>query len=165
MRRIRDEVSRLAEGSYLEVRYEELLAEPMAVLRVVADHLQLESHADWLERSVAIVRPRPAARPGIDDLHDLDLEDLLVLREVGGVPVLDPRPKQALDPAAALAEGEALLSRGGNAEDAASLALAALASGGASAAILGRGRSLLGEALSATGRDPRTWRVMGAPAA
>jgi hypothetical protein len=60
--RIREEAARLAPGSYLEVRFEQLVQEPRAVLTNVARFLELDASAQWLlDAASEVVRERPGA--------------------------------------------------------------------------------------------------------
>ena len=86
MLRTRDEATRLRPGSYLEVRYEELLTAPARVLTAVCDFAGLRPDPAWIERQVALVRPerltkggRPEPVPplaaGVLDLLGYDFRD------------------------------------------------------------------------------------------
>jgi hypothetical protein len=57
LRRISDEATRLKPGSYCEVRYEDLLADPTHTLRVVADALAIECSPKWLASASRLIRP------------------------------------------------------------------------------------------------------------
>ncbi len=56
--RIRDEASRLLPGSYLEVRFEDLIARPAELLKQVADHVGLAADPNWLACATPLVDPR-----------------------------------------------------------------------------------------------------------
>ncbi|MBI4881245.1 MAG: sulfotransferase [Planctomycetes bacterium] len=60
--RIRDEAARLAPGKYLEISYEDLLADPRAVLARVHEHLRLPGGRDWIEAAAADVRSGDAGK-------------------------------------------------------------------------------------------------------
>ena len=77
MERIRREARSLKAGSYLEIRYEELLASPSLVLRRIAEFLGLAADDSWIERSLALVRPaRPQAELSREEREGLCPDDL-----------------------------------------------------------------------------------------
>jgi len=84
MRRIREEAAGLQGDSYLELRYERLLEEPLPVLRRLAAHLDLPPNEEWLRRAASLVRPRgPGPPPPPGGLEELAPEDLGLVEAVG----------------------------------------------------------------------------------
>jgi len=55
--RIRDELTRVRQGSSLEVRFEDLIASPTVLLHEIADFLDLESPEDWIAGAAQQVQP------------------------------------------------------------------------------------------------------------
>lgn len=82
---IRAQAEKLVPGSYLEVRYEDLLRQPADVLLRVADHLDLQPDVAWVERGAALVRTRPRRNVDAGALAGLSGPDLEMLHEVGGI--------------------------------------------------------------------------------
>lgn len=62
LRRIKDEATRLRQGTYLEVAYEDLLADPKQQIARMAAFLEIPATRDWLVCATEIVR-QPASRP------------------------------------------------------------------------------------------------------
>jgi hypothetical protein len=60
LRRIMDEATRLRPGAYLEVAYEDLLADPKQQIARVAAFLEVPASVDWLASAADLVHP-PAA--------------------------------------------------------------------------------------------------------
>jgi hypothetical protein len=60
--RILDESGRLAEGSYREVRLEELVANPRPILRQLASYVGLEAPESWLAAAASLVDRRRATK-------------------------------------------------------------------------------------------------------
>jgi hypothetical protein len=52
----------IAPERYLEVRFEDLIADPKPVLQAIADFFELGAGDGWLERAAALVRGTPATR-------------------------------------------------------------------------------------------------------
>lgn len=78
--RTRDEATRLPSGTYLEIRYDDLLRHPVAVLDHVADHLRLPGDRDWIEQARAMIDPgnvsRNAGDPAYEELTERHSETL-----------------------------------------------------------------------------------------
>lgn len=55
-------VPRIAPGDYRELRFEDLVDDPVRSLREVADFFALDPGGGWIERAAALVRGRPATR-------------------------------------------------------------------------------------------------------
>jgi hypothetical protein len=55
-------VASLDAARYRDVRFEELVAEPKAVLREIGEFFELEADGGWLERAAALVRGAPPTR-------------------------------------------------------------------------------------------------------
>ena len=72
--RIRNEATRLSPGSYLEVRFEDLIESPEATLKNISAFLDIATPADWLTAAVDLIdidRIRCRARAiSDDDLND-----------------------------------------------------------------------------------------------
>lgn len=84
--RIRDEAQRVA-GSYLEIRYEALLGDPVGSLTAVASFLQLPPAAHWIERAAATVRSDNLRRNHADPDHrDLTRRHAATLSALGFEP-------------------------------------------------------------------------------
>lgn len=98
MTRIRAESAALVPGTYLEVRYEDLLTHPRSVLEVITHFLHLRLPQGWLDACVEMVRPRFGI-PCLSDsvARDLAAEDLLMLNEVGGLTGLHFGPATPAD--------------------------------------------------------------------
>ncbi len=58
LRRIRDEAQRLASDSYMEMRFEDLIENPLPALARLCRLLGLEAPEEWLEAACARVDPR-----------------------------------------------------------------------------------------------------------
>lgn len=72
--RIRDEATRLNPGSYLEVRFDDLIASPKATLGELAAFVDLQAPEDWLTEAVALIDvARIQCRA--PEIPDDDLED------------------------------------------------------------------------------------------
>ncbi len=64
LQRSRDEAQRLSPGSYMELRYEDLVRSPRDALARVAQFAELSDPTDWLDSAAAMVDPaRAAPRP------------------------------------------------------------------------------------------------------
>lgn len=81
--RARDEASRLESGSYLEVRYESLCAEPVGTLRGIADFLRLEK-GPWIAEAATLVDPTRGRPPHLPDAGiEVDRLTVALMRELG----------------------------------------------------------------------------------
>lgn len=60
--RIRDEATRLAPGTFLELDYNQLLEDPEGTLKQVCEFVQLDVDADWLRTATAEYDPSNAAK-------------------------------------------------------------------------------------------------------
>ena len=69
------EVPHLDRSQYLDVRYEDLLADPKAVLTRLARFFEFPADPDWLERAAKL------ARPDQSPFDELSPEDQRALRE------------------------------------------------------------------------------------
>jgi hypothetical protein len=81
--RIRNEATRLAPGTYLEVRFEDLIERPADTLRGIASFVDLPSPDDWLTGATALIDPRrirsrarDIPRDGLNDRHRALLDAL-----------------------------------------------------------------------------------------
>jgi hypothetical protein len=90
--RIRDEASRLRPGTYLELRYEDLVADPEATLLRVCRFLSLDAQGAWFGQAVKVVdRSRSGPSDERVTLAGPD-EDLLVELGYGPEGSWKPRP-------------------------------------------------------------------------
>lgn len=82
LNRIRDEANRLREGTYREVRYEDLIREPQTTLAGICSFLGLSSPGAWLASCAGLVRSSPQG-PAMDRelFHRLGAEDLVALNQ------------------------------------------------------------------------------------
>lgn len=87
--RARDEATRLRPGSYLEVRFEDLVREPVRTLGEVCAFAGLRPDPAWLRRQQGLVRPDRLTTGGRPD--HIPAEALDVLAELGYSPD-DPLP-------------------------------------------------------------------------
>lgn len=69
--------SQLAQDRYLDVRFEELVADPRRVLGAICEFFAIDSGGDWLDRAVELVHGPPAAR-----FDQLSAEDQAILTAV-----------------------------------------------------------------------------------
>jgi hypothetical protein len=163
MATIRQESAALRRGSYLEVRYETLVAEPPRVLRAVAAHLGLEITDSWLDHCSRLVRPRPATEPITAEMfRELTLDDLEALNDVGGVAFLLFPPDADLDLLeAALSREEATL-RQLDCGDPVRVAIGVLATRTAArnGDLRRRALALLHDAVSSRRDDADRWAVL-----
>jgi hypothetical protein len=163
MRRIRQEAHKLKANTYLEVRYETLLAEPEEVLRDVAAHLELDVVRSWVEQCSKLVRPKAnCGQLTPQTCRDLMVEDLIALNEIGGVPFfLYPADASFGDLQSALDQAGARprLQRAG---DAVQVAIGVLATHTAveNPRLRSRALGLLREIVAARGDDPSGWAVL-----
>ncbi len=166
MIRIREESAALRNGSYLEVRYERLVAEPELVIRDVAAHLDLALTDAWLEQCSRLVRPRSVTDPvTAETFRGLTIDDLRTLNEVGGVAFLPFPPEtggRRLE--AALSQCETALGRPGG-SDAMQVAIGVLATrtAGWNHELGARALSLLHRAVTSSGDDPQGWTILAGP--
>ena len=87
IRRIRDEASRLATSSFLELRYEDLLADPAARLRDVHSFLGLPGGDAWTRDAASLVRSENRDRnAGSSDRTALGHTHAEALEELGFAP-------------------------------------------------------------------------------
>ncbi len=86
MRRIRDEATRLARGSYLEVNYENLLSSPHQALQRICQFLQLTDSEEWRAQASASINPDKAGDAAAlkPQLALLSLPDLRTLNSGSG---------------------------------------------------------------------------------
>ena len=78
--RIRNEATRLHPGSYLEIRFDDLIERPEATLKKIAAFVGLSAPADWLTEAVDLIEPnhiRCHAREIPDDDLEPRHQDLL----------------------------------------------------------------------------------------
>lgn len=61
--RTRDEANRLHAGSYMEVRYEDILTAPEACLTRIAAFTGLPADEDWLKSASGLINPAVAEKP------------------------------------------------------------------------------------------------------
>lgn len=82
--RIRNEATRLAPGSYLELRHEDVLADPGAVLAEIADFIGLRHDAAWLERARGQINTATAAKPRpVEVLEAFTPAQIALMRDLG----------------------------------------------------------------------------------
>ena len=62
VRRAQEQAARLVPGTYREVRYEDLLAEPEATLRGLSSFLELEKGEEWIRSASSIADPSRLSR-------------------------------------------------------------------------------------------------------
>ena len=77
--RIRDEATRLREGTYREIAYETLVDDTASRLREAAEFLGLECPETWLEECTGLIRPRKPVPADGALMQRLPPEDLLAL--------------------------------------------------------------------------------------
>jgi hypothetical protein len=87
LRRIRNEASRLTMGSVLEVRFEDLLAQPGPTLRGICAFTGLPADTAWETASAARIDRTRATSPRASDLlQSMGAGPLALLRELGYLP-------------------------------------------------------------------------------
>lgn len=127
LNRIRNEAGRLRERSYLEIRYEDLLAAPQPELSGICSFLELAAPADWLNSCAGLIEHRGSpAHPDAELLRRLEAEDLLALnqhRSGHTCPILQLSPDLSRESLVALAEAAEDDLNGGREERAFDVAL------------------------------------------
>lgn len=88
MEHIRHEAEFLTEGSYLEVRYEDLLNDAESVLRQTADFLAIDTTDEWLRASASTAVSRNPTSHDESTFIEFGLADLRALAEIGAVDYL-----------------------------------------------------------------------------
>lgn len=156
--RIRREAAGLHPGSYLEVRYEQLVEGPAAVVRVIASHLSLEPTDAWLAACSSLVRPRPGVSGDAGSLRALSVAQLRALNDVGGVSCL------VFPPDAPIGLLDASLREPHDSGSAVRVALSTLATRTAEAHsdLAERALDLLRAAVEANGENGATWAILRA---
>jgi hypothetical protein len=81
--RTREEAGRLKDGTYLELRYEDLVAAPRACLSAICSHVELPAADSWLHAAADLVDPgKRKASPMPEIRSVLSDEDAELLREL-----------------------------------------------------------------------------------
>jgi hypothetical protein len=84
LRRIQDEATRLTPGSYLEVRFEALIADPAMTTRALADFLGLDPWSGWIDEASRVVDlPRIRSRRTADSTSTVGQGPLRLMVELG----------------------------------------------------------------------------------
>jgi len=154
--KIRTEAARLRPGSYLEVRYEQLIEGPTVVLGEIADWLGLEPSDTWLGRAAGLVRPGPGRSRRADAFRTLTAQHLRALNEAGGVSFL------AFPPDAAFEALDAALRDTGDGNGTVRVALSVLATRTAEShpELAARAARALRAAVVSSGEDAGTWAIL-----
>ncbi|WP_299193769.1 sulfotransferase [uncultured Litoreibacter sp.] len=85
LQRVRDEAPSLKPGSYHEVRYEDILADPKAELRLLTDFVGISANEDWLEYAASLVQPNAGRRHKnrTEILESFDEPELQLMKALG----------------------------------------------------------------------------------
>jgi len=82
--RLRDEATRLARGTFVNIRYEDLVRDPAGTLCAISAFVDLEAPQPWIDAASALVRPaRTNAARTAEVLRHFDASDLRLLEATG----------------------------------------------------------------------------------